>query len=71
MAQWRHQFLLGFVRAALATAADGCACHGVLQVDWETMWRERLADYARPQEGKAALGWSTKVTVEVITWLIT
>jgi hypothetical protein len=42
-----------------------CAWPGVLQVDWETMWRERLADYARPQEGKAALGWSTKVTVEV------
>jgi hypothetical protein len=36
-----------------------------LQVDWETLWRERLADYARPQEVKSALGWSTKVTVEV------
>jgi hypothetical protein len=29
------------------------------------MWRERLAEYARPQEVKSALGWSTKVTVEV------
>jgi hypothetical protein len=29
------------------------------------MWRERLADYARPQEVKSALGWSTKVTLEV------
>jgi hypothetical protein len=44
------------------------ACECVPQVDWETMWRERLADYARPQEGKAALGWSTKVTVEVRPW---
>lgn len=39
-----------------------CVC---VQVDWETMWRERLADFARPQEVKSALGWSTKVTVEV------
>lgn len=37
------------------------------QVDWETMWRERLSEYARPQEVKSALGWSTKVTVEVST----
>lgn len=29
------------------------------------MWRERLSEYARPQEVKSALGWSTKVTVEV------
>ena len=42
-------------------------CLGGLQVDWESMWRERLADYARPQEVKSALGWSTKAfgTLEV------
>lgn len=63
----------------LPHAAYTCSCHGWAwpaaeqqlllpppnQVEWETMWRERLADYARPQEGKSALGWSTKITVEV------
>lgn len=55
------------VAAHPAKAASAGVLPAVSQVDWETMWRERLTDYARPQEGKSALGWSTKVTVEV--WL--
>jgi hypothetical protein len=34
----------------------------VLQVDWESMWREQLSEYSRSAAG---IGWTTKITMEV------